>query len=260
MSRPAYKVTRSQPGSELSSESAAALAAASLAFKPDDPTYANMLVDHARALYRFADTYRGRYTQAINDAAGFYNSWSGYEDELVWGALWLYRATGEQAYLDKAEQYFSEFHESKFQANSASGNFSWTVNWDDKMYGSVVLLAALTGKTNYKVYAEKWLDYWTVGYNGQRVNYSPGGQAHLDQWGSLRYSANTAFLALWYADNVRDQGTRYRDFGEAQIAYALRQQPRRAVLCCGLRRERTDQPAPPGGSWLDCKQYLQPDQ
>ena len=74
-------------------------------------------------------------------------------------------------------------------------------------------------------YAEKWLDYWTIGYNGQQVAYSPGGQAHLDRWGSLRYSANTAFLALWYADFVRDYGTRYRDFGEAQIDYALGENP-----------------------------------
>ena len=225
MNRPAFKVTRSQPGSELTAESAAALAAASLAIRPADPTYADLLVEHARALYNFADTYRERYTNAINDAASFYNSWSGYEDELVWGAIWLYRATDEQPYLDKAEQYFNQFHENSFQSNTASGNYSWTINWDDKRYGSVVLLAALTGKAKYKEYTEKWLDYWTIGYNGQRVNYSPGGQAHLDQWGSLRYSANSAFLALWYADNVRDHGTRYRDFGEAQINYALGDNP-----------------------------------
>ncbi len=225
MDRPAYKVTRSKPGSELTAESAAALSAISLAFRLTDPAYADEVLEHARALYHFADTYRGRYTDAINDAAGFYNSWSGYEDELVWGALWLYRATGEQPYLEKAEQYFGLFHEPGFQLNTASGNFSWTINWDDKRYGSVVLLAALTGKAKYREYAEKWFDYWTVGFNSQRVINSPGGQAHLDQWGSLRYSSNTAFLALWYADNVRDHGARYRDFGEAQIDYAFGDNP-----------------------------------
>ncbi len=224
MNRPSFKVTRTQPGTDIAAESAATLAAASLAFRADDPAYADELVDHARALYHFADTYRGKYSDAINNAVSFYNSWSGYEDELVWGSLWLYRATGEQAYLDKAETYFSTFHEAEFQANHPGG-FNWTMAWDDKKYGSVVLLAALTGKAKYKAYAEKWLDYWTVGFNGQKVAYSPGGQAHLDQWGSLRYSANTAYLALWYADNVRDNEGRYNAFGEAQINYALGDNP-----------------------------------
>ena len=144
-------------------------------------------------------------------------NWSG-------GALWLYRATGETAYLEKAEDYFARYLEDDFQG-SGSGGFRWTMNWDDKSYGTVVLLANLTEKPNYREYAEKWLDYWSVGYNGQRVEYSPGGQAYLDRWGSLRYSANTAFLALWYADNVGDIDTRYLDLGESQIDYALGDNP-----------------------------------
>ena len=35
-------------------------------------------------------------------------------------------------------------------------------------------------------------------------HYSPGGQAVLDQWGSLRYAANTAFAALVYCDAITD--------------------------------------------------------
>ena len=224
MNRPSYKVSQSQPGTEVAAESAAALAAASLAFRPDDAAYADELLEHAEALYRFADSYRGTYVNAIPNARDFYNSWSGYEDELVWGALWMYRATGDTSYLDKAENYFASYLEGGFQGSS-SGGYSWTMNWDDKSYGTVVLLAALTGDEKYQTYAEKWLDYWSVGYNGQQVDYSPGGQAHLDQWGSLRYSANTAFLALWYADQVGDNGTRYRDLGEAQIDYALGDNP-----------------------------------
>ena len=34
------------------------------------------------------------YTNAISDAGGFYNSWSGYEDELMWSAAWMALATG----------------------------------------------------------------------------------------------------------------------------------------------------------------------
>ena len=75
-----------------------------MAFRPTDPTYANTLLTHARQLYSFADTFRGKYSDCITDAAAFYNSWSGFNDELVWGAIWLYRATNEPAFLDQGAE------------------------------------------------------------------------------------------------------------------------------------------------------------
>jgi endoglucanase len=105
MARPSYRVTTSCPGSDLAGETAAAMAAASIAFRPTNATYANTLLTHARQLYTFADTYRGKYSDCITDAASYYNSWSGFNDELVWGAIWMYRATNETAFLDKAQSY-----------------------------------------------------------------------------------------------------------------------------------------------------------
>jgi hypothetical protein len=66
------------------------------------------------------------------------------------------------------------------------------------------LLAKLTGKDKYIQDAERWLDYWTDGYMGERIYYTPGGLSMLDEWGSLRYAANTAFLAFIYGDWVKD--------------------------------------------------------
>lgn len=54
------------------------------------------------------DTYRGKYDSSITAASGFYTSFSGYKDELVWGAAWLYRATGDSTYLDKAKEYYKD--------------------------------------------------------------------------------------------------------------------------------------------------------
>lgn len=224
MPRPSYRVSPDQPGSDLAAESAATLAVTSMVFAEEDADYAARLLEHAQALYRFADNHRGYYMNAINDAWGYYPS-SHYEDELVWGAIWLYRATGDTTYLEKAENDFATFHATDFASEDPRAGYPWTLVWDDKKYGSVILLAALTGKGIYKQYAEKWLDYWTTGYNGVRVNYSPGGQAFLNQWGSLRYSSNSAFLALWYASVVRDHNNRYHDFGVSQINYALGQNP-----------------------------------
>lgn len=257
MERPAFKIDASCPGSDLAGETAAALAAASIAFRPTDPSYANTLLTHARQLYTFADTYRGKYSDCITDAQGFYNSWSGYNDELVWGAIWLYRATGESAYLDKAETYYADLSNQQ-QTNVKS--YKWTHAWDDKSYGSYVLLAKLTGDTQYHQDAQRWLNWWTVGgtahgADGTRVAYSPGGQAVLDQWGSLRYAANTAFVALVYADAISDATlkARYHDFAVQQINYALGANPlnRSFVVGFGNNPPRNPHHRTAHGSWTD---------
>ena len=244
MARPSFALTTTKPGTEVAAESAATLAAASILFRSSDPAYADLLLAHAKTLYNFADIYRGTYTAAIPDAASYYNSFSGYYDELVWGAAWLYRATGDTTYLNKAETLYSQ--------NIAGQKLIWTHAWDDKSYGATVLLAELTGKSIYKTTAEDWLNYWTVGNSaGAKVAYTPSGLAWLDQWGSLRYAANTAFLALIYADKVRDIGTRYHDFAKSQIDYILGKNPSARSYVVGFGNNPPINPHHRGahGSW-----------
>lgn len=233
MARPAYRIDASCGGSDLAGETAAALAATSMVFRQTDPAYADTLVSHARQLYTFADTVRGEYSDCITDASGYYNSWSGYQDELVWGATWLYRATGDESYLTKAETEYDLLGQ---EPGTGHRSYKWTIAWDDKSYGAYVLLAELTGDARYVADANRWLDYWTVGVDGQRVPYSPGGQAVLDRWGSLRYAANTAFVALVYSDWTTDstRKERYHDFATGQIDYALGANPRNASFVVGF--------------------------
>ncbi len=257
MARPAFRVTSACPGSDLAGETAAAMAAASIVFRPTDPTYANTLLTHARQLYTFADTFRGKYSDCITDAQSFYNSWSGFNDELVWGAIWLYRATNEADFLTKAQSYYANLSN---QQQTTIKSYKWTHAWDDKSYGSYVLLAKLTGTTQYHQDAQRWLNWWTVGgtalgADGTRVNYSPGGQAVLDQWGSLRYAANTAFVALVYSDAITDTvlKARYHDFAVRQINYALGQNPlnRSFVVGFGTNPPRNPHHRTAHGSWTD---------
>lgn len=63
--RPSYAVTRSRPGSDVAAESAAALAAASIALRATNPVYAAKLVNESISLLRFADRYRGKYQDAV---------------------------------------------------------------------------------------------------------------------------------------------------------------------------------------------------
>ena len=250
MARPSFRITATCPGSDLAGETAAAMAASSIVFRQTDPAYADTLLLHARQLYDFADNFRGKYSSCITDASNFYNSWSGFNDELVWGAIWLYRATNEAAYLTKAESYYANLSN---EPQSTTKSFHWTHAWDDKSYGCYVLLANLTNNPTYRADTERWLDHWSIGA-GLRT---PGGLAYVDTagWGALRYAANTAFLALVYSDQLSDatKRQRYHDFAVRQINYALGQNPRNSsyVVGFGNNSPRNVHHRTAHGSWSD---------
>ncbi|MEU7620045.1 glycoside hydrolase family 9 protein [Micromonospora rifamycinica] len=252
MARPAYKIDASCGGADLAGETAAAMAASSMVFRPTDAAYADKLLTHAKQLYTFADTVRKSYHECITDATSFYKSWSGYTDELVWGAIWLHRATGDASYLAKAE---SEYDKLGTEPQSTTRSYKWTIAWDNKQFGAYVLLANLTGKQKYVDDANRWLDYWTVGVNGQKVPYSPGGMAVLDSWGALRYAANTSFAALVYSDKTTDatRKARFHDFAVRQINYALGDNPRNASYVIGFGKNAPKNPhhRTAHGSWWD---------
>ncbi|GHJ43197.1 hypothetical protein Cs7R123_05390 [Catellatospora sp. TT07R-123] len=252
MARPAYKIDATCGGADLAGETAAAMAASSMVFRPTDPTYADTLVTHAKQLYTFADTVRQTYHSCITDATNFYKSWSGYTDELVWGGIWLYRATGDAAYLAKAEAAYDSLGT---EPQSTTRSYKWTLAWDNKQFGAYVLLANLTGKQKYVDDANRWLDYWTVGVNGEKVRTSPGGMAVLDSWGALRYAANTSFAALVYSDKTTDatRKQRYHDFALRQVNYALGDNPRNSSYMIGFGSNSPKNPhhRTAHGSWWD---------
>ncbi len=219
MARPAYKIDANNPGSDLAGETAAALASASIIFRSSDEAYAEQLLNNAKQLYEFAETYQGKYSDSITDAQGYYVS-SDYQDELAWGAIWLYKATGDESYLDKAKNYHDNY--------LGSG----TQSWDDKTYGTAVLLAQITGDSQYRNSVETWLDHWINGTGG--VQYTEGGLAWSFQWGSLRLSANTSFLAGVYSDTVNNSNNRYSDFANSQIDYILGDNPRDSSYVVGF--------------------------
>ncbi|KAE9595355.1 putative cellulase [Lupinus albus] len=76
--RDAYKIDEQHPGSDLAAETAAALAAASIAFKTVDPEYSSKLQLHAVQLFDFAKNHQGSYSDSISSARKVYSS-SGYK-------------------------------------------------------------------------------------------------------------------------------------------------------------------------------------
>ena len=136
MDRPSFAITESQPGSELAGETAAALAASSIFFRNiGDTEYADECLAHAKTLFKFADEFRGKYTDAI-PAADFYNDWGGYNDELAWAAAWVARATNDPADIAKAEDMYKEVG----MSNAAPQE----VSWDDKSAMVFMVMYELT--------------------------------------------------------------------------------------------------------------------
>lgn len=213
MARPSYKVTAQEPGSAVTAETAASLAVCSMVFKDVDPSFSKLCLDHAKSLYAFADKYKS--DAGYTAAKDFYNSWSGFYDELAWAGVWLYRATSDEAYLKKAQEYYPK----------ANQDSDWAHCWDDVHIGAALLLAQETSDSQYTGAVQKHLDFWTKGdADGKRVTYTPKGLAWLDQWGALRYATTTAFLAAVYSEwEGCDAGKKdtYWDFAVSQAGYAL---------------------------------------
>jgi hypothetical protein len=86
------------------------MAAGALVFQGTDPAYANKLLEHAKQLYDFADRCRGNYVTDghVTAATPFYTSYTGFADEIAWAATWLYKATGEEKYLKKAQDLYPD--------------------------------------------------------------------------------------------------------------------------------------------------------
>lgn len=219
MARPAFACTAAAPCSEVTAGAAAALAAGALVFAESDAAYAALLREEARALYAFANRYRS--SAGYVKANGFYSSFSGYWDELAWAAAWLHRATGDPAYLTEAANALA----------AAQDGTYWAHNWDNVSNGTRLLLAQLTGSAAHASRLETHLENWIT-----NLPRTAGGLVVLDQWGSLRYAANTAFLALVYGNFVADAGKRerYQQFALRQINYMLGDNPRASSYVVGF--------------------------
>lgn len=199
LKRPSFEINPQNPGSDIAGEVAAAFASASMVFQDVDAVYAQTLLLHARQLFTFADKYRGI------GSKDFYGS-SGYKDELAWAAIWLFKATGEAEFLTKAEQMFD--------ACCSKGTTKTDYNWDDKSPGVQLLLWRLTNDEKYKAGISAYLDTWV------KKPKTPKGLTFYSPWGSNRYAANSAFIALIAAEYGLKPET-YRAWSKKEMDYIL---------------------------------------
>nr|AGG19097.1 cellulase [Zea mays] len=190
--RTAYSVDASRPGSDVAAETAAALAAASVAFRQLDAAYSAMLLGHAEQLFSFAKNHRGLYQNSVPGAAKFYAS-SG--DEMLWAAVWLFIATGGEDY--------KAFIAGDGNVGGAQTFFSW----DNKFVGAQALLV-LQGKladAGNAAALKSQLEQFLCGvlqHNASDGRLSPGGVLWLEPWNNLQFVTSAAFVVAAHSDHL----------------------------------------------------------
>lgn len=126
-------------GPDLAGEMAAAMAAASIVFR-NNKAYSQKLTKGAATVFEFARDKgkRATYSRGNPYIDPYYNS-TGYYDEYMWGAAWLYYATGNRSYIDLAT---NSGLGSNAKAFSMIPDLS-VLSWDNKLPAAMLLLTRL---------------------------------------------------------------------------------------------------------------------
>ncbi|KAL1542750.1 Beta-glucosidase cel3A [Salvia divinorum] len=191
--RTVYYVTPASPGSDVAGETAAALAAASIVFRKVDEGYSRLLLSTAKDVLQFATQHRGSYSDFLGSSVcPFYCSYSGYTDELIWGAGWLFTATNETYYLDLLKSV-------------GPGDGTDIFSWDNKFAGAHVLLARRNLVNNdetfgaYRQKAEDFMCKILPNSPSTTTKYTAGGLMYKMGSSNLQYVTSITFLLTTYS-------------------------------------------------------------
>ncbi|KAH6759575.1 glycosyl hydrolase 9B1 [Perilla frutescens var. hirtella] len=196
--RTAYKIDANHPGSDVAGETAAALAAASIVFRSRDPAYSRLLLARAIKVFEFADKHRGAYSSSLGYAVcPFYCDVNGYQDELLWGAAWLHKASRRREYREYIVR-----NEVVLRAGDSINEFGW----DNKHAGINVLLSkeVLMGRANdlkaFQRNADDFICSLLPGISHPQVQYSPGGLIFKAGGSNMQHVTSLSFLLLAYSN------------------------------------------------------------
>lgn len=223
--RTVLKIDESTPGTEIAAETSAAMAASSIVFRRIDRAYSRRCLNKAKLLFTFAKSHKGTF----DGECPFYCSYSGYNDELLWAASWLYIATRKSMYLEYIQEE---------SITASVAEFSW----DLKYAGAQILLSSLyfegeKGLENFKKQADSFVCSVLPESPYHQVYISPGGLVHLRDGANTQYVTSTAFLFSVYSDLLANykqkvicgaqefDSTQLMAFAKKQMDYLLGQNP-----------------------------------
>ncbi|CAJ2655263.1 unnamed protein product [Trifolium pratense] len=210
-SRQAYYLTQDKPGSEVSSEIAAALAASSIVFRKIDRKYSKVLLGRAKQVFNFANNHRGSYNDSIGDGVcPFYCNFNGYMDELIWGSSWLYKATNDQTHWNFIKSNIQSIKFTSivkningFKVLTNGGSFA-EFGWDSKHAGINVLVSkwVMKNPSDQSLFvpnANKLVCSLLPNSPTKSVTYSKGGLLFKVGSSNLQHATSLSFLLIVYA-------------------------------------------------------------
>ncbi|KAL3508450.1 hypothetical protein ACH5RR_027851 [Cinchona calisaya] len=155
-------------------------------------------------LFEFGDKFRGIYDSSIGVAKAYYPSVSGYMDELLWGALWLYKATDKVDYLNYAISF---------------GGMTWAMeefSWDVK-YAGVQVIAAMNNLKTFLQQCRSKAEYYICAClnknNASNVDRTPGGLLCIRQWNNKQNVSTATFLLMAYSNHLHTTNQRLNCHG-----------------------------------------------
>ncbi|KAI4323866.1 hypothetical protein L6164_023441 [Bauhinia variegata] len=210
--RTTYYLTAKKPGSELSSEIAAALAASSIAFKGVAPKYSHWLLNKAK------------------------------QDELVWEAAWLYKAT-------KVPEYWN-FVKANAQLVSYANDFGW----DSKHTGVNILVSKWLMKdpsqaSPFVPNADNFVCSVLPDSPTKSVSFCKGGLLFKDGPSNMQHATAFSFLSIVYACYMQDAKkivhcgnvtvcpSELIKFAKSQVDYVLGSNPLRMSYMVGYGKK-----------------------
>ncbi|CAN4095770.1 unnamed protein product [Withania somnifera] len=219
-------------------------------------------------LFDFATKFPGEYQSSISVAGQFYGS-SGYEDELLWAAVWLFEATKDKTYLD----YIKD-------KSTSSGGTRSTFSWDDKYVGAQLLIAKKllekkfagnesTSLNEYKKNAEEFICN-CIQKGNSNIKKTNGGLLWWQPWNNLQYVTTATFVITSYADTLSATKDSLRctsgnvepleliTFVKSQVDYILGENPRKMSYMVGFGTNYPQQVHHRGASIVSIKKDRTP--
>lgn len=236
MKRPAFFLTEENPQTDYVASAAASLAINYLNFKDTDKEYAEKSLKYANALFDFARDHEKQLSINEEGPKAYYRS-SKWEDDYCWAAAWMYKITGDHAYLEEIFPYYDYY---------AAPCYVYC--WNDMWSGVQCILGEISETypdfiEEYKVAAEKSpyeeMNCWDsvakaveTYMTGGIGTITPAGYFWLNTWGSARYNTAAQLIALVY-DKYHGGASEYSEWAKGQMEYLMGDNPMNRAYIVG---------------------------
>ncbi|KAI8887566.1 glycoside hydrolase family 9 protein [Backusella circina FSU 941] len=246
--RPSYMINSTAPGTDVAALTSAALSSASYLFrhKFNDANYANELLHHAKDLFNFAETatpWQTYSNTSVPEAADYYST-NRYHNQLLYGCLWMFKATGNSSYLEKSDYYFDLFQDELYPT---------IMDWSDQTGAALILGASLNDTTSkFKNASLNYFDsLLDTSSNDSVCTYTYGGLFWCDgnsNSNSVLPPLNTALLMALFQESYPEVLTNYTEFIRDQLGYLLGDNKMLTPYICGIHKNSPHNPHHAGAS------------